>query len=91
MAILPFPKGVTNVTLSPTGATLGDALIQLTHFAQAQPGTFLLTVPVTLGLSLVVAALATKVLVLGPLGRDKSRFDRARARARKPRKEQPHA
>ena len=71
------------MTTAPTGATLGDALIQLTQFASTQPFHFLLTVPITLGLALVIAALATPILVLGPLTRNQKRFTKARAVTRK--------
>ncbi len=65
-----------------TGATMGDFGIALEKFAEHHPWRFLLTVPVTLGLAMVIAVIGLKVVVLGPLTNHKASYDLTRARTR---------
>ncbi len=67
---------------SPYGATLGDFGIALVDFAEHHPWRFILRIPPTIGLSLVVAVIALKIVLLGPLTQHKSTYDRIRARTR---------
>jgi hypothetical protein len=67
----------------PSGATWGDAGIALIQFAERHPYRFLLTFPLTLGLSLVIAVLALKIVVLGPLTNHMDVYRRTRTRVRR--------
>jgi hypothetical protein len=67
---------------TPLGATLGDAAIELIQFAEHHPWRFVLTVPVTIGLALVIAVIALKIVVLGPLTTHKASYENTRTRTR---------
>jgi hypothetical protein len=71
------------------GATLGDVAIALEQFAEHHPWRFVLTMPLTLGFGLLIAGLALKIIVLGPLTNHKDKYDttRSKAKARNPDRE----
>ncbi len=60
------------------GATYGDALIVLIGFAEHHPWCFLLTIPTTLGLALVIMVLVLKVVVIGPISASRAQYDTKR-------------
>ena len=62
-----------------TGATYGDAFVRLIDFAENDRWTFVLTVPLTLGLALVIAVVVLKVVVIGPLTNQRDKFNERRA------------
>ena len=64
------------------GATNGDAVIAVTTFAETHPYRFLLTVPLTFGLGLVIMVVVLKIVVLGPLTSHRNQYESVRAHTR---------
>ena len=66
----------------PHGSTYGDAIIVFEGFAEHHPWRFVFTNGTILG-GLLVTWYIVGFIAVGPIGRHKRRFDRARTEARK--------
>ena len=65
------------------GATYADAIIAAIEFAKDHPWRFLLTMPISIGLGLVIMVLVLRILVIGPINSYRNQYDTKREQTRR--------